>query len=83
MIRQGTHGGGAFCPSNLVLAGIGGFGFALQLFEHQFQLLDLQGKLLGRLAEGQPPQLRKLEAKRLDQRIAGRGTVSNFVREAI
>jgi hypothetical protein len=50
----------------------GNFGLSFQFFQRQFELLDLERQLLRRLAEGHPPELGKLEAKRLDQRVANR-----------
>lgn len=47
-------------------------GFTLQLFERQFQLLDLQGQLLGGLAEGHAAQLGKLDAQRRNEAVARR-----------
>lgn len=53
-------------------AGTGTLGLALQFFERQFELFDLEGKLLGGLTEGHPPELGKLETQRLDQCVASR-----------
>ncbi|KQN73516.1 hypothetical protein ASE91_17905 [Sphingomonas sp. Leaf62] len=43
----------------------------LQLFQRQFELLDLTTQLLGRRAELHPPQPRDLPAQRIDEQIAG------------
>ena len=44
----------------------------LKPLKSQFQLLDLQGQLLGRLAEGHAAKLGELVTEGVDQRIAGR-----------
>src|SRR5690606_42099870 len=61
MIRQSANGR---WPSGLYdrlrRPGIGNRSFTLQLFERQFQLLDLLDKLLRRLAKGHTAQLVQL-----------------------
>jgi hypothetical protein len=43
----------------------------LQLFERQFELLDLATQLLGRGAELHPPQPGDLAAQRVDEHVTG------------
>ena len=73
MIRQSANGR---WPSGfydrLRRPGIGNRSFTLQLFERQFQLLDLLDKLLRRLAKGHTAQLVQLQLQGLDQRVTGR-----------
>lgn len=72
MRRQGTDRCGPVTPVDGGLADVGRLGFALQFFQREFQLLDLQAKLLGRLAKGHATKLVKLDAQRRNEAVARR-----------
>ena len=72
MRRQGADRRRSLPLIRLDLADIGKLSFAFQLLKGEFELFDLEGQLLRRLAKGQPSELGQLETQGIDQRVAGR-----------
>ena len=72
MCRQGADRRRLLPLIRLDLADIGKLGFAFQLLKGEFELFDLEGQLLRRLAKGEPPELGQLKTQGIDQRVAGR-----------
>jgi hypothetical protein len=70
--RQRPDRCGPVTPVNGGRANVGMLGFALQFLQRQFQLLDLQGQLLGRPAEGEAAKLGKLDAQCRNEAVARR-----------
>ena len=72
MRRQGADRRRSLPLIRLDLADIGKLSFAFQLLKGEFELFDLEGQLLRRLAKGEPSELGQLETQGIDQRVAGR-----------